>query len=366
MVPALLAKAAQLLWSSDPKTHIRLRQWAIGLLAYGAWATAMAFGAAHGLFAADALKAWLFFLGAGLSVFYGMLRSGSSRRFANPAFIEWQAGFGVLVVLWAYLIGGDVRGAMLFPMMVMLTSSSFSLSWQRIVWQTVLAVTALALTMLGMHLHWPGRFDLRVDIANFLAIAIFLPAIALLAGSLGSWLRAQRNELKTALARIEELATRDGLTGLVNRRHAQYLVELEHERCKRAGKPFSLTLVDLDHFKRVNDLHGHVGGDQALCAFAQEALATVRACDTVARWGGEEFLLLMPETDSASAGSAVERLRVRVERLRLATGSGELAFTLSAGIVEHVPGEAVADTVARADRALYDAKATGRNRIVAG
>jgi diguanylate cyclase (GGDEF)-like protein len=364
-----LAAPAQLLWGTDRKTRIRLHQWSITCVIYGASAAAMAFGVQQGVLDAGALLAWEGFVLAGLSAFYGLLRSGWTTRFADGALTEWQIGFGVMTVLWGYRMCGDVRSATLFPLMVILMFGAFSLTWRRMLWLTLAALAALAAVMVAMHRESPGRFDARLDVANFLIVAIMLPAtsvLAVLLAALRRHLQAQRSELKTALARIQDLATRDGLTGLTNRRHAQQLLELERQRAERSGRAFSLALIDLDHFKRVNDAHGHAGGDQALCAFAEAALATMRAPDTVARWGGEEFLLLMPQTEPEQAGCAVERLRRRVQALELPAAAGTLKFTLSAGAATHRPSEPVTETLARADRALYEAKAAGRNRVVMG
>ncbi len=147
----------------------------------------------------------------------------------------------------------------------------------------------------------------------------------------------------------------------------QALIELEQARSSRAGQSFCLAVLDIDRFKVINDAHGHPAGDRVLRSFAREAAAVLRGADVLARWGGEEFLLLMPDTRATAARLGVERLRSRVETLRIDADDGEsLAFTLSAGVVEQLAGESVADTIARADRALYRAKKQGRNCVVPG
>jgi diguanylate cyclase len=185
----------------------------------------------------------------------------------------------------------------------------------------------------------------------------------MLLSSLRGRLHRQRTELQAALARIQDLATLDDLTGLANRRRAHELLSAEVTRGQRATQPFAVALVDLDRFKRLNDRFGHAGGDEALRHFAEAARANMRACDLVARWGGEEFLLLMPETGLDQALEALERLRAQVESASIASAQGEMRFTFSAGVAVYRVGQTVADTVARADRALYRAKAGGRNRV---
>jgi diguanylate cyclase (GGDEF)-like protein len=124
-------------------------------------------------------------------------------------------------------------------------------------------------------------------------------------------------------------------------------------------------LVDLDHFKRINDAHGHPVGDEVLCAFAQAAQGELRETDTIARWGGEEFLMLMRETEPEPAGKvAVERLRCEIAELHPSPSVPELRVSFSAGVALHHPEDPVERTIALADQALYAAKAAGRNCVV--
>ena len=201
-------------------------------------------------------------------------------------------------------------------------------------------------------------------------LAAMLPAVSLLAARLARLRereRRQKRELAQALARIQELATRDELTGLINRRHMGELLEQERQRCVRSGRSFCLALLDIDHFKRVNDRHGHAVGDAVLAAVAREALGAIRVADVLARWGGEEFVMLMSDARAALSRGGVERLRERIAAHAVQIGSGAdetLRVTVSVGLAEHIAGESVAQTLERADRALYEAKAQGRNLTV--
>lgn len=166
--------------------------------------------------------------------------------------------------------------------------------------------------------------------------------------------------------RMEEVASTDGLTGCLNRMTADALLRHELERGRREGTPLAFVLLDLDHFKDVNDCHGHHAGDDALRAFAAEVRARLRASDVVGRWGGEEFGLVLPATDGSGAIRLVEQIREAVATLQLCDGDGR-AFTLtvSAGVAVAEPGDQVsADQLfMRADRALYRAKDGGRNNV---
>jgi diguanylate cyclase (GGDEF)-like protein len=166
--------------------------------------------------------------------------------------------------------------------------------------------------------------------------------------------------------KTERLATQDGLTGLTNHRTFQLRLDEHLAQATRYGKRLSLILCDIDHFKSVNDRHGHPTGDLVLKAVARTLLKEARATDVVARYGGEEFAVVMPETDAAGALVIAERIRERVKAAHFNTAAGPLKVTLSLGIAS-VPDNAAnkADLVGRADQSLYHAKRSGRDRTVA-
>ena len=167
-------------------------------------------------------------------------------------------------------------------------------------------------------------------------------------------------------ARLEELARTDPLTGLVNRRVLVERLQTELERARRYESSVTVLMIDLDHFKRINDQHGHLVGDEVLKQVAVLLTSAVRSVDLVARYGGEEFVILLPETPPMGATTFAERIRERMEAADFSAGTGErLGVTTSIGLATF-PGpriETVEDLLARADEALYRAKADGRNRV---
>ncbi len=171
-------------------------------------------------------------------------------------------------------------------------------------------------------------------------------------------------KLERALNFINELAIRDELTGVHNRRHLLSLIEVERSRSARVSRPFCLCLLDIDFFKRINDTYGHSAGDCVLRAFAGAVEEQIRDSDCFGRYGGEEFLLMLPETTIDAAAVLVERIRAAIEALRFADIDKALTMTVSLGVAEFRPGETIAQSIARADEALYLAKARGRNRVV--
>nr|WP_269089901.1 GGDEF domain-containing protein [Aquabacterium fontiphilum] len=159
-------------------------------------------------------------------------------------------------------------------------------------------------------------------------------------------------------------ACTDPLTQLRNRRFAMEVAQHEAAVFERGGRPLALLLCDIDHFKRINDQHGHDAGDAVLRAVAQALREGVREIDHVARWGGEEFLVLLPGTEVAEAEQVADRLREAVQRLEAGPRAGALAVTMTFGVSVLRPGEGVEQALARADQALYRGKEAGRNRVI--
>ena len=164
-----------------------------------------------------------------------------------------------------------------------------------------------------------------------------------------------------------QLSSRDALTGLANRRHFEMVLARELDRVARSGEPALLLMLDIDHFKRVNDTHGHATGDLVLKAVAEELGASVRPMDTVARIGGEEFAVVLPNCPPAFGPTVAERMRRRVERRQIAVGLADpIAVTVSLGgaFAPQWVRSTVTLWLERADKQLYRAKSEGRNRAV--
>lgn len=166
---------------------------------------------------------------------------------------------------------------------------------------------------------------------------------------------------------MRELATTDSLTGLFNRRRFMELCDREYSRSLRYGRALSMFMMDIDHFKLVNDEHGHDVGDQVLRSISETAIMALRGADIIGRIGGEEFAVLLPETENGSALEVAERLRLSIERSSIETTAGSLNITVSIGVSSMAPDITSVDKLLkRADVALYDAKQSGRNRVVVG
>jgi diguanylate cyclase (GGDEF)-like protein len=206
----------------------------------------------------------------------------------------------------------------------------------------------------------PGR---TAVIASLFAAAVLVLGIALFCAS-----RLVRL-LDGAHDKIASLTTHDDLTGLPNRSWFFDRLDEEVDRARRYGNPLSLVMVDLDHFRRVNDSFGHPLGDTALAEVARLLAANVRASDVVARYGGEEFMIILPETDAAGAALAAEKLRMVVEVNDISLEGPEIKVTISCGVADlasvHDARRSLRDAfVVAADRALHRAKQNGRNQVL--
>jgi diguanylate cyclase (GGDEF)-like protein len=187
--------------------------------------------------------------------------------------------------------------------------------------------------------------------------------LGLYGSSLRKMLYKRSFELKAANKRIEELAELDELTGSFNRRCIMRMLDDEIARAQRINTPCSIALIDLDWFKRINDGYGHPTGDEVLRTFAITVFANIRNIDKFGRYGGEEFLLVLPETPGDAAARILDRLRAIIADLDWSAFSPGMRVTISAGIATLRRDESADTFLARADSALYAAKARGRNRI---
>ncbi len=205
------------------------------------------------------------------------------------------------------------------------------------------------------------------------AVAIFtITNMITLAGVLGflahayaSTVTTMTQGLQSLNSKLMQLATTDALTGLLNRRHMREMVELEIARFSRTARPFSIILADVDNFKAINDQFGHQAGDAALMAIAQAFQHSVRTQDQVARWGGEEFFVFLPETDRDEASAVARRVQERLLRVPITHQTHGIQARLTYGIAEYALQQSFDDLISAADRALYAGKAAGKDRIVA-
>ena len=318
--------------------------------------------------------AWQFFLvGAGSSALFALVVwRGWNLRLKDPGLLLPQIATSIVVQL-AFLVLAP-KLWVLFLVAVLVTYNfammSFSSRQFTFAWLLLGAASAVALFASRGRLGHFGTSDASIAILwlFFFLCTRQLTAIGTQFSSLRTQLSERNKQLSASLERIQELASHDELTGALNRRSFLQLLTEERARAQRTDQPFCIALLDIDHFKAVNDRFGHQTGDAVLRAFSAVAAAGIRMTDRFARYGGEEFMLLLaPSTASDVARIATERVRQAVEAHDWECIAPGLKVTVSAGVAEFVAEDSIEQVVSRADEALYVAKGAGRNRtVVAG
>lgn len=298
--------------------------------------------------------------------FYPLVRSGLTKNMRDCGLSQAQMLHGIFVVALGYYAVPWLR-APLLQCLCLIQVFGLATLGPRQALTIGLAAAASLMGVLGL-LAWiePTDFDAKFDALRGAFGACVIVSLALISrhyALIRAKVREQKNLLSKAVEQVQELVSRDSLTGLYNRQHMQELLERERARLKRGGHTFCVALLDLDHFKRVNDSLGHHVGDEVLIGFAKGVKDILRATDIPCRWGGEEFLLLMPDTNPADLGLiGVERLREHLAALQVSNAAPELRISFSAGLAGCGSEESLESLLERADRALYTAKELGRNR----
>jgi diguanylate cyclase (GGDEF)-like protein len=264
---------------------------------------------------------------------------------------EWvRAAFASALCLGLFMsdlvTSVEMNESQLFPVAMM---TLYRIRTKLILW--LVGGLAIALTIAGYGLSPPA------DIWDGVTNRVFSVAVILITMVGMTKLAEYEHRLL-----IESMT--DPLTGLLNRRYFNELSGKEVTRARRHGLAFAVLMIDIDHFKRINDTFGHPVGDLAIKAVADACNNSLRPHDLLARYGGEEFVLTLPHSDEAGARVVAERIRQLVETIEIATESGPLRFTVSVGVSIYQDGLALEQVVGRADEALYKAKQGGRNRVV--
>lgn len=356
-----------LLLSQDPQIRSRLVFSWIAIYGYSAGSIVLLMAAHMGLVHASSIFWLLGFIWTGVLTFYLLVRTGWSSRLGYPGMDFPQCIFALIAMMAGYVVAGPIREGVMPLVTLLLIFGVFTLEPRQVLLIGALTVICLGAVVGGMVLFMPGEYDGRAALLKFTLCALILPAISAVAyyvARIRRRVKQQKIELRQALSMLQEVAIRDDMTGLVNRRHMLQLLDQQRERQARTSEGFCVALIDLDHFKQINDQHGHHVGDEVLKDFSLAAVSVLRQTDVLARWGGEEFLLMMPtpgETGFEQVLQALDRVR---QMLMAMPTLPDRPVSFSAGVTCHPPGESLRETLERADRALYQAKAAGRARSV--
>jgi diguanylate cyclase len=309
-----------------------------------------------------------FLSGVGLvSVFVVLSEAYFNDRFEDHYLTIFQVGGHVALQLCFLLAAPQIGFAFLSVVFLIFGFGALRMTSR----QAIIAwtLTVIGLAPIFLFSGTPIGLPITTQTERIAAMLSFVLTIGQCAfvGLYGSTMRKmlydRSFELKVAYKRIEELAELDELTGASNRRCIMRMLEEEIARTTRSGSPCSVALIDLDWFKRINDAYGHPTGDEVLRTFSITMFANIRSIDRFGRYGGEEFLLVLPDMDTGQAVRALDRLRAIIADLDWSAFSPGLKVTMSAGVAMLNLNETSDTILARADSALYAAKAQGRNRI---
>jgi diguanylate cyclase (GGDEF)-like protein len=327
-----------------------------------------------GLFvAAGTIQAWVlvvFSCGATAicAATYALYASGWNLRFRDPNVTWPQTVAGAALHLAVVALAPQAA----FPQLANLfTVFAFAFLWQSLRASVVLWVLSMAATgavLWAVHdragIALANAFEVSITWLSFSAILARFLLLSVFANQLRVRLADGRRRLAVSLEQIQELVHYDELTKACNRRTLIQRLEQERSRAERTKIGFSVALMDLDHFKAVNDAHGHAVGDEVLRTYAAAVQGAMRDTDIFGRYGGEEFLLILTATAPAGANAALERIGAALAACDWQAIAPGLAVTHSVGVAGFRGGEGVAQLLKRADEALYEAKAAGRDRAI--
>jgi diguanylate cyclase len=339
---------------------LRLRRFGMALstylLGFGILSACTLLGLLPGA-ALAAIGGWFVFINIALAVAFF---SGWNQRWADPSLTLLQTGLGVTSVALILVLGRDTAFTAAPFYSVLFVFAMLQLRPRQVAGLTGYLFVSYGIALALRQHRFGDSLDLRVEAVT----AVLVVGSSLWFAFAAGYISNLRARLRDSRQQIQVLATRDGLTGLWNRRHIDVLLESAVQFASRHGTPLCVALVDVDHFQRVNDRHGHATGDRVLEAVANALVGSLRSEDHVGRYGGEEFVLLLSATSLNQAATLTERLRQHLNT-RPILPAGEGPVTASFGLAEWRSGETAGALVQRADRALYRAKAAGRNRVEA-
>ncbi len=355
------------LLGTDKHQRIRSRQAGLAGMLMLACVAELNFAAAFGIADTRYVGLWSVFCVAGVLLVFVLIRSGFSLRYKDPSLAVVQMLYAIACNAAAFVIAGQASGVTLPMLAVILMFGMFGLSMRQ-----VLSVAIYALTLFGVAIWIVLRNPSTQEPAALFGAYFFMVGIVLSGTTFLTWrlqqmrehMHTQKRQLTQALEKIQLTATRDELTSVINRRHMHELMRQQVQRSQRSRSHLLIAMLDIDHFKGINDSHGHQAGDHALRAFALALQEEIRSSDTLARWGGEEFVIMLADETLAQGMISLERVRKKIAAVVVSHHGATIRFTVSIGVAQHRVDDSIEQTIERADRALYAAKAQGRNRIV--
>ena len=359
---------------NDEKQALRLRRFGMALMSYVLWVSLGVAGYLSGTLTLD--RDLLLFLLAGIAasnlLIFVVLRSGLNKRFSDPSLTLFQCLVAMCWILAFMYLSPPARDIMLMIYVVIMLFGMFQLSRRELLLLAMFSLAGYGALLFFDDVLQASREVLTREALRYSVLTVMILWSAYFGnyvGNLKQKLRRQNQSFKRAIETATHQAERDELTRTYNRRFIMGSLDDEKVRADEENRIFSICIFDLDHFKRVNDDHGHQAGDQVLAEFTMRAGGILRSMDQVrrrghpmGRYGGEEFIVLLPGTGLPGAINCAERIRELTEKR---TFVDDIKVTVSVGVAQYRAGEEIKETIHRADEALYRAKALGRNQVCA-
>lgn len=358
--------------SGDPKQALRMRRFMMALGSYAMWVVLGLVGYFFGILSMPPTLVVISVGGVVLCnlIFYLLLRTGASLKFEDPSMTLAQCAVAMFWILVLMISSPESRDVMLMVYVVTMLFGIFQLNRNEFFVLSAFAIFGYVAVILGDHSLRTNPQLMAKEILRFgvlTTMVLWSAFFGVYVGRLKQRLRTQNAKLQRAFDTANNQAQRDSLTRTYNRRYIMNSLEQEKLVADEENRTFSVAIFDLDHFKKINDTHGHQAGDVVLSEFTQRASGVLRSMDQVrrrghpiGRYGGEEFIVMLSGTSLPGANRCAERIRKLTDEQLF---TGDIPVTVSVGVAQYRSGEEIKDTIKRADEALYDAKTLGRNRV---
>ncbi len=291
---------------------------------------------------------------------YAIFRSEFNLRFKDPSLTLLQMSLGIGWIMFFMYFFNVGRSILLILFFVVFVFGLFRLRSKEFLFLSFLSIALYALVVFLLYLNYSDTVNLKLEIINLVVLTLALPWFSFF----GGYVTRLRRQLKEALATIQKLAIYDELTQIYNRRHFLEMLRYQKSLHERGAGSFSLCILDLDHFKNVNDTYGHLAGDKVLQVVAKAVESSLRDTDTLGRYGGEEFVVLLAGAEGKHALMVTERIRSVVENLKIPSLPDDFKISTSIGLSTFQAKKSLEELIQCADEALYKAKSEGRNRVV--
>ncbi|MCX5849258.1 MAG: GGDEF domain-containing protein [Deltaproteobacteria bacterium] len=363
---SILAEDFSIIPKDDPRQALRLRRFFISLSVYLFILSLSSFAYLVGFVELSVIYGgWIIILL--INVFlYMLIRSGLNLRMSDPSLTALQICLASLVVMYGIFFVYEARAIFFALYILVILFGTFRLFFRKFLLVSAFILLTYGIDIFLLEVFRPQDIILKIEIFQWFGLAVVLASVSFIGANVSSLrqdLSSSRKKLQSSLTKIREMAIHDDLTGFYNRRHLMELIEFEDNRSTRTGAVFSLVMMDIDKFKNVNDTFGHQAGDNVLMTFSAIIRSVLRKTDFCGRYGGEEFLIVLTQTDIEAAKVFAERIRACVEDSLFPDLGHDFRVTVSIGLAQHRMKEDIDKTISRADEALYRAKNGGRNRV---